>query len=81
MQNTTCATRHTDHCGDMTYLRIGERITLHGRDYEIVGFTPMSVKPTRVFLCDRETGEQVEVDADELLLESKARERSWDPPR
>ena len=61
----------TDHCGLMTELRIGEQVTLNGRAFEIMGITAMSVKPKRVFLRDVETGEQVDVLADELRTESE----------
>lgn len=53
----------------MRLLKIGERVRLDGRDFEIVGFTAMSVKPKRVFLRDLETGEQADVLADELRTE------------
>jgi hypothetical protein len=53
----------------MRLLKIGERVTLNGRDYEIVGLTAMSVKPKRVFLRDLETGDQIEVTAAVLRAE------------
>jgi hypothetical protein len=50
----------------MTELRLGERVTLHGRVYEITGFTAMSVKPRLVFLKDVKTREHVTVNARDL---------------
>lgn len=55
----------------MTELRIGERVTLIGRAFELVGLTAMSVRPKRVLLRDLETGEQVDVLADELRDDRK----------
>lgn len=54
----------------MRPLQIGERITLNGRDFEVVGFTSMSVLPKRVFLRDLETGKQFSVEANALNAES-----------
>ncbi len=35
---------------------IGDSVTYHGRTYDVVGFTPMSVTPPEVQLRDPETG-------------------------
>jgi len=74
--------RHSaaDHCGYMTDLRIGERITLNGRDFEIVGFTSMSVKPKRIYLRDVKSDEPIAILADELSGERRDRRsanRPW----
>lgn len=37
-------------------MRIGDSVTYDGRTYVVVGFTPMSVTPAEVQLCDPETG-------------------------
>lgn len=46
----------------MRLLKVGARITLDGRTYEVLGLTSMSVTPTRVFLRDVETGERLDVE-------------------
>ena len=46
----------------MRLLKLGAQITFDGRTYEIVGRTPMSVEPKRVFLRDLETGKQLAVE-------------------
>jgi hypothetical protein len=50
----------------MRLLKVRERVTLNGRDFEVVGFTSMSVKPKRVFLRDLGTGDETELAADAL---------------
>ena len=50
----------------MADLHIGDRVMLRDRAYIVRGFSPMSVMPGRVRLEDVETGEEVEVDADDL---------------
>ena len=50
----------------MRLLKIGERVTLNGRAYELVGVTSMSVRPKRVFLKDLSTGQLIAVPDDAL---------------
>jgi hypothetical protein len=57
----------------MAELRVGERVTFHGRAYEISGFTPMSVKPRHAFLKDLESGDLVVANMDELAAEQVQR--------
>jgi hypothetical protein len=57
----------------MAELRVGERVTFHGRAYEISGFTPMSVKPRHAFLKDLESGDLVVANMDELAAEQLQR--------
>jgi hypothetical protein len=41
---------------------IGDTVTHHGRTYNVVGFTPTSVRPAQVQLSDPATGANVWVD-------------------
>lgn len=55
----------------MVELRIGERISLRGTTFVIVGFSPMSVVPPKALLECPETGECVEANMNELMLEAQ----------
>jgi hypothetical protein len=46
----------------MRLLKVGERITLKGRAFEVAGLTAMSARQKRVFLRELETGEQFDVE-------------------
>lgn len=37
-------------------MRIGDSVTYKGRNYVVVGFTPMSVRPPEIQLQDPQTG-------------------------
>ena len=58
----------------MRLLKLGDRITLNERSFEVVGLTPMSVRPRRVFLLDLQTNQQLGVEASALCeLERSSR--------
>jgi len=50
----------------MTDIRVGDLVTYEGRVLRVRGISPMSASPRRVLLEDRETGEQVEAQMDDL---------------
>jgi hypothetical protein len=50
----------------MCSLHVGDRVTYRGRTFVVRGFTPLSVEPRFLHLEDAETGEQVDVLADEV---------------
>ena len=54
----------------MSELRIGERVTVGGRAFEVMGYTPLSVEPCCAFLRDVETGEECVVEVDRLTDDS-----------
>ena len=58
--------RMSSDCGTNTERRLGDRVTLEGRAYELVGVTSMSVRPKRVFLKDLSTGQLIAVPGDAL---------------
>jgi hypothetical protein len=60
----------------MAELHVGDRVLFDGRTCVVRGVSPMSAIPRRVQLEDVETGEWVEVDADDL----RAREGSNPQP-
>lgn len=51
----------------MVEFRIGECISMHGRTFVILGFSPMSVVPPILYLECLETGERAEADLDEVI--------------
>lgn len=50
----------------MAALRIGDRVTLHGRVYVVRGVSPMSAAPRRVWLEEIDTHEHIETTLDEI---------------
>jgi hypothetical protein len=54
------------NCGQMTVLHIGDRVEFNGRTFTVRGVSPMSVRPPVAHLAHTETGEQLEVPAEEL---------------
>jgi hypothetical protein len=48
---------------------IGDSVTHYGRTYEVVGFTPTSVRPAQIQLSDPETGATIWVDLPLLRVE------------
>jgi hypothetical protein len=50
----------------MVQFRIGERVSLRGETFVIVGLSPVSVVPRVVHLEHPDTGEPVDADAHEL---------------
>jgi len=47
-------------------LRIGDRVTLHGRMYVVRGVSPMSAVPRRVWLEDVDSHEHIETTVDRI---------------
>lgn len=50
----------------MTEVRIGDRVTFKARAFVVSGVSPMSVTSRVVHLVDAETGERLDVPAEEL---------------
>lgn len=50
----------------MHSLHVGDQVSYRSRTFVVRGLTPLSVKPQRVHLEDAETGERVDVLADDV---------------
>ena len=68
---------HDHHCGDMADIRIGVRVSFHGRALRVIGVSSNGMDPSRVFLEDEDTGEHFVVTTRVLetrrLAEAKGR--------
>jgi hypothetical protein len=66
----------------MTNLQIGDSVTFDDRAYRVCGFSPMSVAPPTIHLEDAQTGECVELAADELtrrVTPARPEDDAWSP--
>lgn len=50
----------------MAFIHIGDRVEFNGRTFTVSGVSPMSVRPPVAHLAHAETGEQLEVPAEQL---------------
>ena len=56
----------------MSDYRIGDKAAFGGRMHHIRGVSPMGVRPQRLYLEDVDSGESIEVTADELAVDAPA---------